>query len=86
MNRKQRRLEAARLKKDFNAKSRAIEEKISKMPDCCDECGAKFNKNDSKILDSWKIAVYDTGEINLICEKCTPGDISTIFKNDPIKS
>ncbi len=85
MNRKQRRAEEKKLKKIFGKKSREIEEKISKMPESCDECGKKFNKQDKSSLDSWRIAVYDSGEINLVCEECTPDDVSDTFRKDPIK-
>ncbi len=84
MNRKQRRAEEKKLGKIFKKKSREIEDKISRMPDSCDECGKKFNKNDKSILDSWRIAVYDSGEINLVCGDCTPKEVSEIFNNDPI--
>ena len=84
MNRKQRRAEEKRLNKIFNKKSRDIEEKISRMPESCDECGAKFDKDDKSILDSWKIAVYDSGEVNLVCGECTPDDISRVFRDDPL--
>jgi hypothetical protein len=74
MNRKQKRAAARKLKKE-QGKIRKINEAVSSMPTRCDECGVSFNGTEAKHLDTWKIAVYDDGPINLVCPDCVPDDI-----------
>jgi len=80
INRKQRRAVQQKAKKQQTKEMAGVENALARMPDSCDECGAEFNRADHSLLDSWRIAVYDDGPINLICPDCTPADIKEISR------
>jgi formylmethanofuran dehydrogenase subunit E len=75
MNREQRRNAKRQQNKETKQKVQRIENALNRMPTQCDECGEPFDKKKHAELDSWRIAVYDEGPINLVCPKCVPKDI-----------
>ena len=56
-----------------------LKQDVARAPTTCDECGKKFDNRNPTMLDSWKIAVYDDGPINLVCGDCVASDV----KNKP---
>jgi hypothetical protein len=75
LNRKQRRAAKKKAKKSQTKEMAVVEDKLERMPTGCDECGTKFDRTDSSLWDSWRIAVYDDGPVNLICPACVPSEI-----------
>ena len=75
MNRKQRRAAQKKLSKEAKSQVVKLNNTVKSMPTKCDECGRLFDGKDQSMLDSWKIAVYDDGPVNLICPDCVPKDI-----------
>ena len=75
MNRKQRRAAQKKLSKEAKSQVVKLNNTFKSMPTKCDECGRLFDSKDQSMLDSWKIAVYDDGPVNLICPDCAPKDI-----------
>ena len=75
MNREQRRNAKRQQNKETKQKVQRIENALNRTPSKCDECGKPFDKKNHSELDSWRIAVYDEGPINLVCPACVPKDI-----------
>lgn len=75
LGRKIRRKQLLKHKKDLKKKTKQLENQISKMPKACDECGAPFDKSKIEQLDQWRIAVYDDGQVNLVCNDCVPNSV-----------
>lgn len=75
MNREERRNAKRQLNKETKQKVQRIENALSRVPTKCDECGKTFDKKNHAELDSWRIAVYDEGPVNLVCPSCVPPDI-----------
>ncbi len=74
MNRQQRRAAARKIKKE-QSKVDKVNQAVASMPTKCDECDAPFDNSDGSQLDTWKIAVYDDGPVNLVCPDCVPDNI-----------
>ena len=75
LNRKIRRKKRRDLGKTQSKQTKELEKQISKMPKACDECGTPFDKSKTDMLDKWRIAVYDDGRINLVCNDCVPDSV-----------
>ena len=75
LGRKIRRKQRRELKKTLKRKNKEVEDKISKMPKACDECGAPFDRSKTDELNLWRIAVYDDGRVHLVCPKCVPDSV-----------
>ena len=73
--RKIRRKQRRDLQKAMKKQNKQIEERISKMPKACDECGAPFDRSKTQELDQWRIAAYDDGRVRLVCPKCVPDSV-----------
>ena len=65
-----------KLKKESRDKLSSVSSALDSMPKKCDECEALFDKTDFKSCYDWRIAVYDSGEVSLVCPACSgiPGD------------
>ncbi len=75
LGRKIRRKQRRDLQKSMKKKSRQVEDKISKLPKSCDECGAPFDRSNTDQIDKWRIAVYDDGRVHLVCPNCVPDSV-----------
>tara|TARA_E500000331_G_C16972925_1_gene590102 strand:+ start:253 stop:483 length:231 start_codon:yes stop_codon:yes gene_type:complete len=73
MNRKQRRAARKKMSNSEREKSDFVSSAIEKTPKACTRCSAIFDSSDQNSLDTWKIEVYSTEDINLICPNCDTG-------------
>ena len=78
MNRKQRRAAKKQMSKETSARMEKLKVDIARAPTTCDECGKEFDNKNQKMLDSWKIAIYDDGPINLVCGDCVANDVKSV--------
>ena len=76
-SRKLRRKKELQARKEARRTGKKVSEAISRTPKKCDECGASFDNSDKRMLNSWKIAVYDDGRIHLVCPACVPEEVKS---------
>ena len=58
--------------KELKKAARQIEEQVSGMPKTCGVCSADFDNTDKEMLNQWRIAVWDSGRVELTCPNCGP--------------
>ena len=75
LGRKIRRKKKRDLNKDIKKKTKELEKQVSKMPKACDECNTPFDRSKTELLDKWRIAVYEDGRVNLVCNDCVPDSV-----------
>jgi len=74
-SRKLRRKKELQARKEAKRAGNKVSEAISRTPKKCDECDASFDNTNKHMLNSWKIAVYDDGRVNLVCPDCVPEEV-----------
>ena len=71
IRRKKEQEERKRMRKENKDKLSTVSNTLDSMPKKCDECEVPFDKTDIESCSKWRLAVYDSGKINLVCPECS---------------
>ena len=62
--------ERKKIRKKSQDKLNTVSRVLDSMPMKCDECDIPFDKTDIESHSSWRIAVHDSGKVDLLCPQC----------------
>ena len=72
IDRKIRRKKEREEQKAAQKATQEVQDAVEAMPTTCGDCGIKFDKGDKEKVNSWSLAVYDDGRVQLACPDCGP--------------